>query len=163
STGSAVSGQSVTLTATVGGSAGGTVTFSDSGTVLGVVAVGSSGQAALTTSDLAVGSHMIAAAYSGDANHSAATSGSDTVTVATAASQITLVPHAVLRKKKVISLSLEANINPVAPGGGVPTGTVTFEMMQKKKVKILGTASLAGGSATLTVKPNAVWNKPITI
>lgn len=69
------------------------------------------------------------------------------------------MPHAVLRKKKVVSLSLTAEIEPVAPGGGVPTGVVTF----KVKKKILGTASLAGGQATLTPKPARVLNKPITV
>jgi hypothetical protein len=44
---------------------------------------------------------------------------------------------------------------------------VTFEFLvkhgKKLKVKTLGTAALSGAEATLTVKPNAVLNKPITI
>ena len=51
-----------------------------------------------------------------------------------------LVPHAVLKRKKVVAISLTAEVEPVAPGGGVPTGVVTF--MFKKKT--LGTAVLTG-------------------
>jgi hypothetical protein len=55
----------------------------------------------------------------------------------------------------------------MAPGGGVPTGMVTFEFLVKRrkklKVRILGTTALSGAEATLTVKPKAVLNKPITI
>ena len=68
-----------------------------------------------------------------------------------------------LKKKKVVSLDLEASIEPLAPGGGVPTGTVTFELKQKKKVKVLGTVALVGGEATLAVKPKVVLKKSITI
>ena len=34
--------------------------------------------------------------------------------------------------------------------------------MQKKKVKVLGTETLSGGKATLTLKANAVLKKAIT-
>jgi hypothetical protein len=55
----------------------------------------------------------------------------------------------------------------VAPGSGVPTGTVIFELATKKKKKItekvLGTVALGGGSATLSVKPRSVLKKSITI
>src|SRR5207249_9062355 len=68
-----VSGQSVTFTATVNpvapgaGTRTGTVTFTlDSATTN--VTVNASGQAALTTASLSVGSHTISAAYNGDGN-----------------------------------------------------------------------------------------------
>ena len=74
------------------------------------------------------------------------------------------MPQAVRKKKKVVSLGLEAKIVPVAPGGGVPTGTVTFEVKKNKKKEItLGTVGLSGGTATLSVKPNSVLKKSITI
>ena len=64
-------------------------------------------------------------------------------------------------------VELTAAIEPLAAGGGVPTGAVTFEFVkkQRKKVKLttLGTAALRGGAATLTFKPNNVLNKPLTI
>ena len=89
------------------------------------------------------------------------------MSVGRAGTQVVLVPQPVFKKKKVVSLGLEAEVQPMAPGGGVPTGTVTFEIQvkSKKKVteKVLGTATLGGGSATLTVKPKSVLKKPITI
>ena len=88
--------------------------------------------------------------------------------VSQAATAIVLVPHAVLKgKKKLKAVELTAEIEPVAPGGGVPTGQVTFEFVKKHrkkvKVKTLGTAELSGGEATLTFKPNQVLNEPLTI
>jgi hypothetical protein len=67
----------VTLTATISAAVGqptGTVSFLDGTTVLGQGAL-SSGVATLTTSFLAAGSHSITAAYSGDSDFTAATSG----------------------------------------------------------------------------------------
>ena len=86
-----------------------------------------------------------------------------------AAPQVVLVPQPVFRKKKVIVLGLEAEVRPA--GAGTPTGTVTFEEMVKKgkgkkarvTEKVLGTAAMSGGSATLTVKPRSVLKPPITI
>ena len=141
----------------------GTVTFTDGGTALGTVALDGSGKATLTTSSFAIGSQPIVANYSGSADFLAATSETTTVAIARAGAQVILVTQAVHRKKKIVSLSLKATVEPVAPGAGVPAGTVIFEMTKKKKVKVLGTAALSGGSATLAVKPNAVLKKSITI
>jgi predicted outer membrane repeat protein len=165
SAGSTVYGQPVTFTATVsGGVTTGTVTFSEGGTTLGSVAFSGSGTATLTTSALGIGSQSIAASYSGGADFTGATSGPEGVSVARAATQVVLVPNARFKKKKVVSLGLEAEITPLAPGGGLPTGMVTFEVRKtKKKETILGTLSLAGGEATLAVKPNSVLKKSITI
>ena len=131
----------------------GSVEFFDGGTPLGSVALDGSGRASLTTSALGLGSRSITATYGGNARSTASASGAISVSVIQDGSQVVLVPHAVLKKKKVVSLDLEATIEPLAPGGGVPTGTVTFELKQKKKVKVLGTAPLVGGEATLAVKP----------
>jgi hypothetical protein len=77
----AVAGTSVTFTATVSGSSPtGTVNFTDGGSTLsgcGAVPLaggGNSRAAACTTSSLAVGTHAIAAAYSGDGNNAASSS-----------------------------------------------------------------------------------------
>jgi Ca2+-binding RTX toxin-like protein len=70
----AVTGQSVTLTATVAavapgaGTPTGTVTFKDGNVVLGTVAVRADGTAPFTTSFAAAGGHVITAVYSGDPN-----------------------------------------------------------------------------------------------
>jgi hypothetical protein len=169
STSSAVYGQSLTFVATVAGASvpSGTVTFFDGATSLATIPLDGSGKVTLTTTGLAVGSHSITATYGGDANFLAVQSGPASESVAQAATSVVLVPHPVLRKKKVVSLGLSAEVVPVPPGGGVPTGMVTLEFLvkhgKKLRVKTLGTAALNGGKATLTVKPNAVLNKPITI
>jgi trimeric autotransporter adhesin len=168
--GSAVFGQALTLVATVvapGGPPTGTVTFSDDGTVLGTVALDGSGTAMLTTNALPVGGHSITATYSGDPSLVAALSGSASTSVAPSGTSVVLVPHPVLKKKKVKSEVLTAEIEPAAPGGGVPTGMVTFELITKKKKKIktsvLATAAISGGDATLTFKPQKVLGKVITV
>ncbi len=70
-----VLGAAVTFTATVTGNAPtGTITFSEGGTVLGTASL-AAGQASLTLSSLSVGAHSISAAYSGDGQNAATTSG----------------------------------------------------------------------------------------
>ena len=160
-----VFGQSVSLVATVTAGAvtpGGTVTFYDGTTMLGTVAL-SSGKATLTTSVLAVGSHSITAGYGGGADLQSATSGTLTESVAMAATHVVLVPRPTFKKKKLVSLKLEAKVLPALPGAGVPTGMVAFEIAAngKKKPKLLGKAVLNGGSATLTAKPSSLLNKRI--
>jgi hypothetical protein len=167
--GSTVYGQPIMMVATVtaADTPNGTVTFSDGTTPLATVPLDGSGKATLTTSGLAIGFHAITATYSGDADFFGSQSGSTSESVSQAATKIVLVPRRVFRKKKVVSLGLTAEIEPVPPGGGVPTGMATFEFLVKHgkqlKVKTLGTAALSGAEATLTVKPKAVLNKPITI
>jgi hypothetical protein len=171
SSSSAVYGQSVTFVATVASTAAGTptgtVTFSDDGTPLGAVTISGSGTATLTTSSLPLGSQSITATYSGDADFLGGQSGATSVPVAQARTQVVLMPQPVFKKKKVVSLTLTAEIEPVAPGGGIPTGAVTFELVKqtkkKSKVTTLGTVMLSSGDATLSVKPNKVLKKPITI
>lgn len=71
-----VVGQSVTLTATVSGTAPtGTVQFSEGGVNMGApVALSGGGTATLVTSTLAQGSHSIIATYSGDASNTGSAS-----------------------------------------------------------------------------------------
>jgi sugar lactone lactonase YvrE len=83
-------GQNVTFTASVNGSVPtGTVTFSDGATPLctavGLVSVKGLVSATCTTAALSIGGHPITAAYSGDANNAASTSGVLTQTVNAAA------------------------------------------------------------------------------
>ncbi len=88
-------------------------------------------------------------------------------TIGRAATQAVMVPLLRFKTKKLVSLGLEANVQPISPGSGVPTGTVTFEVQVKSKKKadekVLGIATLRGGSATLTLKPSKVLNKPAMI
>jgi hypothetical protein len=79
--------QPVTLTATVSGPAGstitpgGTVTFTDGSTTLGTGTLNGSGTATLTTSSLPAGSHQFTAAYGGDSNDQTSQSTALTQTV----------------------------------------------------------------------------------
>ena len=169
--GSAVSGQPVSFMATtVGADAGtpsGTVAFSDGTTRLATVPLDGSGTATFTTSALSLGSHSITATYSGDADFLGVQSAPYSETVAQTGTEVVVVKNSVFKNKKLMSVRLTAEIKPLAPGGGVPTGEVTFELVTttKKKVKVttLGTAAVSGGEATLTLKANKVPRKGITI
>jgi len=87
-------GQTITLTATItpqnGGTATGSVSFTDGASSLGSVPVSGNG-AALQISSLSVGSHSLKATYSGDANvgGSASSALSETVTKATSSVALT--------------------------------------------------------------------------
>src|SRR5205814_6034592 len=83
-------GQAVTFTATVSGSTpGGTITFKDGATALGVANL-SGGSASYVASSLTGGSHNVTALYSGDTNNATSTSPAVTQTVNAAAKTTTL-------------------------------------------------------------------------
>lgn len=131
----------------------GTATFSDGANALGVVTLDAAGNGALQTSALAVGSHSISAAYSGDANY-AVSSTALIQTVVSANTQITLSGGA----NPAIygaSLSLTAAI---ASNGGIATGTVTFtdggsaignSLLNSNGVAVLTLSTLSPGSHTI--------------
>jgi hypothetical protein len=57
-----------------------------------------------------------------------------------------------------------------APGANAPSGVATFELIQKAhgrkakpRTKVLGTAMLRGGRASLSLKPQRVLNQTITV
>jgi hypothetical protein len=82
--------QSVTFTATVIGMVPtGSVQFTDGGASLGAPVLIDAGIAVLSTSTLSVGSHSIAAIYSGDGNNYASTSAAITETITAAGSAAT--------------------------------------------------------------------------
>jgi hypothetical protein len=168
--GASVYGQPVSFVATVGALAGtpsGTVTFFDGTTPLATVALGQSGTATFTTSTLIAGAHSITASYSGDADVLGAQSAPYSETVARTGTEVIVIQNSIFKKKKLISVRLTAKINPLAPGGGVPTGVVTFELVTKtkKKVKVtaLGSGAVIGGEASLTLMANKVLHQAITV
>lgn len=145
-------GQTATFVATVRGATGtatpsGTVTFRDGTTVLATVAL-SGGRATFSTSQLAIATHAITATYNaaGDFTGSVSTALSVRVSNPSVASRTTV---SVSRGASTYgdAVTFTARVSP-ASGTGAPTGTVTF----KDGSVILGTKSLSGGAATLTIR-----------
>jgi hypothetical protein len=153
-----VYGQSVTLTVRVTGStqAGaalptGTVTFFDNNASIGVANV-VNGVAALTLTNLPVGVNNITVSYSGDANFGQVQLGNaGSVTVNKAQILTTVTANTNSGQE-----TLTATVAVVAPGGGTPTGTVQF--IDTVTGQVVGTATLAGGTASITI---AVTTDPI--
>ncbi len=151
-----VFGQAVTLTATVsGGATGGTVTFKDGATSLGDIAL-ASGSAALTVSSLAAGPHTLTASYSGATGFTPSTSAGRSHKV-TRASTSTAVVSSLNPSIVGDSVTFTATVSVVAPGAGVPTGSVEF----KDGSRSLATVPLTAGSASHTTTELAAGNHGI--
>ena len=145
-------GHSVTFTATVTPSAAtGTVHFLDGATALGTVTIGG-GTAALSLTTLAVGSHSITAAYSGDANDAAATSAVLTETVNKTASSVVITSS---RNPSTFgqSVTLSAKVTPSSA-----TGYIQF----RDGAAALGTVTISGGAAALSLSSLAAGSHSIT-
>src|SRR5947207_1469314 len=154
-------GQAVTLSTTVTavapavGVPTGSVTFMDGATPLATVAL-VNGNASLVTSALTTGNHSLTAVYGGSANFLTSTSpavnqvvNSQTTTSLTAPPNPSVIGQAV---------TLTAVVSPVAPGTGVPTGTVTF----RDGATVLATVTLANGSASFVTSTLAVGSHSLT-
>ncbi len=178
-----VFGQTVTFTAVVtptgpaSGTPTGTVTFRDNGSIIpggsGVQLI--NGQAVFATAALNASAtdYTITAVYSGTAaNFAGNTSPGLTQTVQAAQTTIAPValPDPAIYGKSVV---LTATVTPVAPGGGTPTGTVTFQVdgngLSKSSTVSLGAAAngkavsaafsgLAFGQYTVTVSYHSTSN-----
>jgi Bacterial Ig-like domain (group 3) len=138
-------GQRVSFTAavTVAGApaTSGTVQWSVGGVQVGApVTVSPDGTASLgPITDLAVGSDLVSAAYSGTSLNAPAT-GQDTIVVGKAATTTTVT---------VTARRLTAAVAAAAPGAGHPSGTVTFAVHGRT----VGTATLsANGIAVLSFR-----------
>jgi hypothetical protein len=162
-----VSGQSVTLTATVSGNSGtptGMVEFFDNGSPIDSSLQLVNGVQMLTTSSLiSVGSHMITAEYFGDATYGANTSAPTDVTVTqgmTSVSAVAATPTAGLSVGGINMTVLAVAVQPVSPATGTPSGAVTFfdngtpigvfTLSGANTSAYLVTAPLTGGSHTFT-------------
>jgi hypothetical protein len=134
STNPSIYGQSITLTASVtptqGGSAMGTVTFTDGGSPIGSGTL-SSGSATLITASLSAGPHSLQAVY--PANNGLIGSSSSVLTQTVNQGSTTIVvscgstgigPHLGTFIDERILCS--AVVNPILPAVGIPTGTVNF-------------------------------------
>ena len=129
-----VYGQSITFTATVTSSAktgtpSGIVTFLDGGTVLGTgtLKAGHGGDVAtFSTGSLAPGAHTITAVYAGGGGFAGSSSSPLTQNVNKAATSTSLACSTASTGVGQ-PVNLTATITIKSPGGGTPTGSVTFK------------------------------------
>ena len=158
---SPVFGQWVIFTATVGAGGSlvttGTVTFSDGSIILGTRSLNAAGKAIFSTSTLAAGNHTITATFSGSASF-ATSLGHRTQAINRAGTRATIVCSPSISAYDQ-SVTFTASVFAMSPGSGTPTGSVTF----LDGSKILGTAALANGRATLSVATLAVGSHEITV
>jgi hypothetical protein len=155
STGSAVPGQPVTLTATVTDHDGiiptGTVTFFDGGTILGTAPLVGPGVATLTTTSLALGADPIEARYSGDTNFAGSTSPrAPIVNVAMDGGNVSLRWTWRRDNRNMWSIVVHIHVGATHPGAGTPTptGSITVERLRRNdRVKAIATVTLTDGEA----------------
>ncbi len=155
-------GQSVTFTATVKptppnkGTPTGTVTFYDGSTSLGTATLGG-GKATFRTTGLTIGSHAILVVYAGDASFATSSSSSLTQVVSSDTTTVTLSSSA---NPSVWgqSVNLTATVSVVPPGGGTPTGSITF----LDGSTVLATVALSGKTASFKTGALSVGSHPIS-
>ncbi|PWU21098.1 MAG: vegetative cell wall protein [Verrucomicrobia bacterium] len=153
---SSVFGQLVVLTASVGSSVAGagppsgTVTFREGGISLATRML-SSGEATLAISSLAVGTHSITAVYNGDGYFASSASSSLSEAITQSGTTTTLSSSA---DPSVCGqwVTFTATITAVAPGGGTPSGPVTFY----DGSSVVGSGTLSSGQATFTTSSLSV-------
>jgi RHS repeat-associated protein len=158
-----VFGQSVTFTATVAaaspgaGVATGSVTFKDGAVTLGSAALNGSDQATLTLSGFTVASHSITAVYGGDSHFIGSSSSalSETVNRDSTATSVSGSNPVIAGQTETLTATVMAN----SPGGGAPTGTVSF----LDGSTTLGTGTLNGsGQATFSTSALLAGSHSIT-
>jgi hypothetical protein len=128
-----VTGQSITYVATIRavapgtGIPTGTVTFSDASGVLATgVPIDALGKALLHLAPLHTGLESITASYDGDGNYNPATSAVLLRTINPAATKVSLCQTPCPPSAAGQPVTLNATVSVPTPGGGIPTGTVSF-------------------------------------
>jgi large repetitive protein len=158
-----VFGQNVTFTAQVsavapgGGIPTGTVTFAVNGNAQTPSALDANGQATFSLSTLSVGSASITAAYSGDTNFTTSTSAVYAQQV-NQAGTTTALSSALNPANFGQSVTFTATVAAVAPGVGVPTGSVIFTVDNVAQKPV----PLVAGKATYTLTGASVNTHNIT-
>lgn len=147
-----IAGKALTLTATVttdGGTAAGTVNFSNGATVLGAGTLNGVGVATFTTATLPVGSYSFTANYMGDANDTGSTSEALALKVIQATTSVKLAtnsPTVQVTKPVTFTATMSGN-------GGVAAGNVTFmdgaNTLGSVAVNPTGVASYSTSSLTV--------------
>jgi hypothetical protein len=135
---------------------GGNVVFMDGSTVLGTVALNSSGMAMLTASNLGVGGHTITATYVGDTNDAGSTSAPLAENVSPRATSSTLISSA---NPSTFGQSVTFTATVASGGAGGLAGSVLF----MDGSTVLATVSLSGaGTASFSLSTLAVGSHTIT-
>ena len=117
----------------------------------------SGGNASLPLKSLPPGAHAIHAAYSGDANDLASEAGPVKQVITRASTELALT--STLNPAPFgSSATLKATVKAVTPGGGTPSGTVTF----REGETVLATVPLSAGSAKYALKTTAPGEGEIT-
>ena len=163
-----VTGQPVTYTATVSAVSGGaqptgSVTFSVDGSAqCSSVTLNTSGSATCTdTYDSAAGSsHAVHVAYSGDVDYVEASADlSQSVNRAPSTTSTAVAPPSTVHGQPV---TITVTVAAAAPGAGTPTGTVSITDTSTSPAAVLGTPSLSGGTASITVSSLSVGTHSIS-
>jgi hypothetical protein len=145
-------GSSATLKATVDSVAPsvltptGTVTFREGETVLAIVPLSAGGVAKYALKTVAPGSYEVTATYNGGDGFEGSKSAL-TQTIVKASTELTLASSKNPAPKGSTG-TLKATVKALAPGGGTPTGTVTF----REGETVLATIPLSGSSVTYPLK-----------
>lgn len=165
-----VFGQSVTFTATVSavapgvGTPTGNVVFNDGGSPIGTGTL-SGGIATFATSALAVGNHTITTSYAGDTDFNGSTGSlTGNPQVVNKANTAIAVTSSVNPSVFGQSVTFAATVAAVAPGSGLPTGTVEF-LDNGNPISAcggVGGESLLAGATTCTTSGLTVGNHTIT-
>lgn len=159
-----VHGQKVTFTAKVGPvvpgrpTPQGTVDFVEGGNTLGVANLTSKGTATFSTTALGAGEHKVFARYNGGSDYGEAQSESVLQQVEPASTQVSLAATLNPAPYGASSATLKATVKAVAPGAGVPAGTVTF----REGETLLATVQMTGSTASLPLKALAPGTHQIT-
>jgi hypothetical protein len=160
-----VSGQSVTITATVlptapgSGQPAGLVSFTDGSTTVAACAsravTPSTGTATCVQTYVSPGMHSLTAVYSGDGNYRSSTSSALTQTVNRASTTTNLAANPAGSTGFGHAVTFTATVAPTAPGAGKPTGTTAFTVdgttvgtvgVNAGETSSISTASLSPGS-----------------
>jgi hypothetical protein len=154
-------GDQIILTATVIPASGtaipsGSVTFEDSGTSLGTVTLGATGQAAMVDSALGAGTQPISATYAGSTEFASSVSVALEQEVTVQGSMTLLMPT-VDPAPYGQALLFVVSVVPDS-GTGVPTGAVTL----MGGGSAVGTATLSGGTAAVVVSSLGVGGHALT-
>ncbi|HEY6376298.1 MAG TPA: Ig-like domain repeat protein [Edaphobacter sp.] len=118
----------------------GTMTFHDGATLLGTALISSTGEASITVSTFAVGTHTLTAVYAGDTNFTTSTSSSVSLTVSPTPIAVSLVSS-----DNPSGFGQAVTFTATVPSGA--TGTIQFK---DGGANVGAPVTLAGGVATFT-------------